>query len=434
MGGDSVVSHDQDSFLEEDFHLLSPHSPAFLSDNRVNVENGSDVGETGEVEDSTQGSSRFDFEVNERKRLNAYQEILQSYDQLKIDSQNLKDAKEKILSYKPGAWIENVGCLQPCHYDVPETTCLLLVGPRGSGKSSIINRISKVLEDDKFAPARAQVSYNSLTGDGTYFIQEYMIPRHSTSICLCDTRSLSVDSSENENNRMLKSLMTKGVRHGDLVLRKTDSQILKKSLKCKARKDGFISSKIRNVNFVIYVVNGLSVLKSMEDTAAQERQYIETIVQTFNSPLLSFKDDKPVLVFTHGDLLSLSDRARVRAYLGELLGIPPTKQIFDIPDCDDLATQTTIIEMLRYSLEHAERNFPRQSKVLGKVETKFLLCIVLSILLLAIAIAIAYDMLAKPSHVSKQQACPKKHHVRLPKLKVPEMEFKIDWYKIRHIW
>lgn len=46
---------------------------------------------------------------------------------------------------------------------------------------------------------------------------------------------------------------------------------------------------------------------------------------------LLLADDKPVLVLTHGDLLSLSDRARVRAYLGELLGIPPTKQIFDIP-------------------------------------------------------------------------------------------------------
>lgn len=42
-------------------------------------------------------------------------------------------------------------------------------------------------------------------------------------------------------------------------------------------------------------------------------------------------DDRPLIVVTHGDLLSHFDRARVRIHLGELLGIPPTKQIFDIP-------------------------------------------------------------------------------------------------------
>lgn len=56
-------------------------------------------------------------------------------------------------SYIPGAWTE-----KGCDYDVPKTTCLILVGPRGSGKSSLINRISMALEDDKFAPVRAQVS------------------------------------------------------------------------------------------------------------------------------------------------------------------------------------------------------------------------------------------------------------------------------------
>ena len=142
-----------------------------------------------------------------------------------------------------------------------------------------------------------------------------MVPRHSTSICLCDTRSLSYNSHENENNRMLKSWMTKGVRHGELVfrfvlkiyitspicsyaniyikfykspIRNTDNRILKKSLKCKAHKKGFFYSKIRKVNFVIYVVNGLSVLKAMENTGALETQYSETIISTFNSPFLSF--------------------------------------------------------------------------------------------------------------------------------------------------
>lgn len=60
--------------------------------------------------------------------------------------------------YTPGAWIETAGAMKRRNYDVPKTTTLLLVGPKGSGKSSLINRISKALEDDKFASERAQVS------------------------------------------------------------------------------------------------------------------------------------------------------------------------------------------------------------------------------------------------------------------------------------
>ena len=63
-------------------------------------------------------------------------------------------------SYAPGAWIENAGGMKLSDYDVPKTTSLLLIGPKGCGKSSLVNRISRVFEDDKFAPERAQISCN----------------------------------------------------------------------------------------------------------------------------------------------------------------------------------------------------------------------------------------------------------------------------------
>lgn len=50
-----------------------------------------------------------------------------------------------------------------------------------------------------------------------------------------------------------------------------------------------------------------------------------------NFQITRVADDMPVVAVTHGDLLSLSDRARVRQHLGEHLGISPEKQIFDIP-------------------------------------------------------------------------------------------------------
>lgn len=64
----------------------------------------------------------------------------------------------KLDSYTPGGWIDNVGSRNLSDYDVPKTTSLILIGPKGSGKSSLVNRISKVFEEDKFASERAQVS------------------------------------------------------------------------------------------------------------------------------------------------------------------------------------------------------------------------------------------------------------------------------------
>jgi hypothetical protein len=65
------------------------------NDNRVNEKNGLDFGEVSEESIET-SSSAADLVISERKRLSIYQEILQSNDELKIDSKNLKEAKEKI--------------------------------------------------------------------------------------------------------------------------------------------------------------------------------------------------------------------------------------------------------------------------------------------------------------------------------------------------
>lgn len=49
------------------------------------------------------------------------------------------------------------------NYDVPQTTCLILVGPSGIRKSNVINRITKVFDDNKFAHARAQYHSNAIS-------------------------------------------------------------------------------------------------------------------------------------------------------------------------------------------------------------------------------------------------------------------------------
>ena len=46
-------------------------------------------------------------------------------------------------------------------------------------------------------------------------------------------------------------------------------------------------------------------------------------------------DDKPVVVVTHGDRLSIQQRVHVQAELAELLDIP-AQQIYDIPGMESV--------------------------------------------------------------------------------------------------
>ncbi|KAK6141854.1 hypothetical protein DH2020_024400 [Rehmannia glutinosa] len=416
MGGDSFYPPLPSTSTEEEVSLDFPQGSINFS-----VSSGDEKGlghklenerglNSGEFPDVGPRISLID-EAAERQKLKVYAEVLRSYEELQSRIDRLELAKIEILSYSPGSWAEKASGMDLSEYDVPIITSLLLIGPRGSGKSSLVNKISRALEDNILVSERAQVSYNS-NGEGTYFFHEYKIPRGSGSFCLYDTRSLSVDSSE--NMKMLNRWMTKGVRHGELVKRKSDSGDLKAQLKCKARRN-CSSYQFTPVNFVIFVVNGLSVLESMDSVEEKKKQYCQMIATNFSCPSLSFKDDKPVVVVTHGDLLSLSDRVRVRVYLGELLGVPPTIQIFDIPENNDAATTSAIVDMLIYCLERADRNLPAKGLFVGKVF--FVACLFLWIVL---AIAI---VLAIPGFHNRQLPAP-----------TASSAMKVDWHKIRHMW
>ncbi|KAF9606051.1 hypothetical protein IFM89_022210 [Coptis chinensis] len=388
----------------------------------------------GFIDKTWLSSDSSETELVHLRRRKDYEEIMQGYDSFKARVQNLDEAKRKLLSYKPGDWTEEVGGMKINNYDVPKTTSLILLGPRGSGKSSLVNRISRVFEDDSVTSERAQVSYNSSVGHGTLFLNEYMIPSGSTSFCLYDTRSLSENSCD--NSEMIKSWMTKGVRHGELVLRDSDSSCVRKLMKCKAQKTCCSKDK-RMVNFVILVVNAHSVLKSM--SGEDDMQYTRLLEETFSCLYLSCKDDKPVVVCTHGDILSHTDRACVRIHLGELLGIPPAKQIFDIPDKCDPETNLAVVDMLTYSLMHADKNLPGKTrsphKVLGMLMMIMLVCVCLFAFWSTFHSFKLGHWHATWHLWRNSTACsesPETYHA-IPKTESGEA-IHIAWHEIRHIW
>ncbi|XP_051115795.1 uncharacterized protein LOC127240964 [Andrographis paniculata] len=285
--------------------------------------------------------------ASEEQDRKIYLEVLNTYKN-GLNLEKLEEAKRKVLSYTPGSRIDNFD-----HSNFPKTTSIILVGPKGSGKSSLVNKISAALEGYKLGLCRAQVSYNGSSENGTYFLHEFMVPRSSSSICLYDTRSLSEDVSE--NNEMLIGWMTGGVCHGELVQKNSDTIDLNNRLRAKARHNHRLG-KPREVNFAILVVNAVDVLKSISGEDESFKNYSQLIATTFNNPFLSFKDDKPAIVITHGDLLSIEDRVSVRLYLGDVMQAHPKTQIFDIPDDEDSPTILSVFEMLNYCLDRADRN------------------------------------------------------------------------------
>ena len=68
-------------------------------------------------------------------------------------------------------------------------------------------------------------------------------------------------------------------------------------MKCKTRGLGWQSCKTRTVNFVIFVVDGVTVLKSMEGDGPAYVQYMQMITRAFKCPCLSFKGAETLLNF-----------------------------------------------------------------------------------------------------------------------------------------
>lgn len=91
-----------------------------------------------------------------------------------------------------------------------------------------------------------------------------------------------------------------GELYGDAVLvlccRDSDAPSLKMSLKCKAQQSGSPSSVIRKVNFVIFVVNGFQVLRSINSDKKEDRAYVEMVAKIFSCPYMSYKGTKALKI------------------------------------------------------------------------------------------------------------------------------------------
>lgn len=276
-------------------------------------------------------------------------------------SKRLKDMRDKIKSYRPGDGLYEVGGISRAGFTIPEVTTLLIVGPSGAGKSSLINNMIRVLDNVTSGLDRAQI-YGEM-GNGSLFLQEYFLYKDAKHFCVFDSRGFS-DNNVGEDLDVIKKWMTEGICHGEAVCRPSDSKMIREALEGRGREGHSNWTVKRRVDFVMFVVNAVSV-DSMRES--HELLALENLATLFKSPFLSFKDDRPVVVMTHGDQLSPKDRVRTRIFIEELFGVSALDQIFDIscfserslnPGDVDLVNDLILLNMLDFSLERADRNLP----------------------------------------------------------------------------
>ncbi|KAJ3694460.1 hypothetical protein LUZ60_009940 [Juncus effusus] len=259
-------------------------------------------------------------------------------------ARTLLDAKDFILRYKPGDLIEEMNGSKAEDYEIPDTTTIVLIGPEGSGKTTLIKRISKLFDSDLFPSDPDQESYNSSEiGGFTVFLKEYKIPKRvSSSICIYDTPGLLTYEKE-DNFKMVEHWMNKGVQNRDL---RCDYAMINNNKEKK-------SQLKRKVNYAIFVVDAISVMEYMENN--DDKQYIDLISETFKYPVLSFKGKKPAVVITHGEKLSSLELNSVHDFIRELLCISST-QIFDISaGLDDYDTELNILRLMHYCIDKADK-------------------------------------------------------------------------------
>ncbi|ERN05445.1 hypothetical protein AMTR_s00007p00242150 [Amborella trichopoda] len=261
-------------------HPISSETPRSLSSS----ENGGSCKDMRFLETSF----NFDSEIVVRRRDSLYQKLMLKYQQLQHRVASLETEKEKILRYKPGDWLIESHGMSKYDYEIPEVTTLLLIGNKGSGKSTLVNNILNLFEDDRVTSHRAQVFYGSC-GQGTKYFREYMVP--NSSFCVYDSQGLSGLSSE--DCTCLQRWMTEGIQHGELGVRKLDELpnwgFRKKPEGQEAQYKCHSRNEKRMVNFVIFVVDALLVLKSMGSGGSFGMCCSNNLSQAFNSPFLAFK-------------------------------------------------------------------------------------------------------------------------------------------------
>ncbi|KAJ7973027.1 P-loop containing nucleoside triphosphate hydrolase [Quillaja saponaria] len=242
-----------------------------------------------------------------------------------VAHEGLNELRHKLIKYRSGDFWVPTGGIKKEEMDIPPVITILLVGFSGSGKSSLLNLMYSVLGRSGLIPF-AQTSSGNDSNFKTMFLEEHNVLRSMRGgFCVYDSRGFDYNKLA-ESLQELSSWMTDGVHHNQICWKSEDDELLKEEMETLALKS---SSKFvtRRVNCAMVVADISKIYKAFK---AGDSKPMKATKELFCSPALRKCNDKPILILTHGDMLSTEERIEGRLKLCECLGISDTIGVYDI--------------------------------------------------------------------------------------------------------
>ncbi|KAL4379160.1 hypothetical protein GQ457_02G002360 [Hibiscus cannabinus] len=234
----------------------------------------------------------------------------------------LNELRHKLIGYRSGDFWVPTGGITKEDMDIPPVNTILLVGFSGSGKSSLINLMYSILGRSGLIPF-AQTSSGSF-GHTTMYLEEHNVLRSMQSgFCVYDSRGFDYGRTIEALDE-LSCWMSEGIHHNQLCFRYGDCMTMADDAEGTRSSAQFVQ---RRVNCVMVVANIAHIYISLK---AGDFKPLEATRQLFCSPALRKSNENPLLILTHGDLLSTEERIDGRLKICECLEISGTNGVYDI--------------------------------------------------------------------------------------------------------
>ncbi|KAH7517007.1 hypothetical protein FEM48_Zijuj09G0016300 [Ziziphus jujuba var. spinosa] len=272
--------------------------------------------------------AKFKFDPPNISGLTPRLRVLRELERLALVAhEGLNELRHKLFMYTCGDFWMPTGGISKEKMDIPPVITILLVGFSGSGKSSLVNLMYCVLGRSGLVPfTQTSSGGGSSSNYTTMFLEEHNVVRSMRSgFCVYDSRGFDYKRVV-EGLEELSNWMNEGVHHNQLCLRPSDDLLVEDDISILMSRS---SSKFmrRKVNCPMVVVNMMEIYKAFK---AGDSKPLEATKKLYCSPAFRKCTENPILILTHGDMLSTEERIEGRLKICEYLGISETSGVYDI--------------------------------------------------------------------------------------------------------